>query len=130
MVALFLNSCPTDLPQNAHVSVDFLRRATGFAATKLLRLLAGIGSLGFHVRLRDEERDEHNLATAGQIVELEWHDMSAEDEVYGNATAEAEAMLSVGSSGFCAEHALEALLSLNFSQLAAATRTEEHRGAS
>ena len=126
VITLFLHACPAELPENVHMSFDLLRRVTEFTPAKLRRLLGSIGSLGFYTQLRKEERAEHDLAAGDQMVILEWHDMSTDDNISGNATGEANAVMNVGASGFCAEHALEALLLLNFSQLASATRTEDH----
>jgi hypothetical protein len=128
VITLFLNACTVELPDNVHMSLDLLRRITGLSPGKLRRLLGGVGSLGFHVSLYNEDSDPHELARSDQMVSLEWHDMSMDERIGGNSTEEALAVLSVGASGFCAEHGVEALMLLNFSQLATSTRIEEHDG--
>jgi TIR domain-containing protein len=121
VVTILLHGCPTELPDNMHINLDLLRRLTGFVPGKLLRLLSGLGSLGFYVGLRDEEGNTDDLASQAKLVALEWHDMTTNEKLAGNATREASAAISAAASGLCEECAIDHLLRLDFSQLARVT---------
>lgn len=125
VVTIFLQGCPTELPTNVHINIDLLRRLTGFAPGKLLRLLSSLGSLGFYVRVCDEQGDADDLASQAKLVALEWHDMTTDEQVEGNATREANAAISAAASGLCEECALNHLLRLDFSQLARVTSEDD-----
>ena len=127
VITVFLQACPAGLPDNAHINVDLLRRYTGFPASKLLRLLGGVQSLGFYTALRDEH-DDNSLAPQSKVVEVEWHDMTADHEISGNATLDAATVLALAADGLCEECAIERLLRLDFSQLASATREMDNHG--
>jgi hypothetical protein len=114
----FLNACPAELPENVHINIDLLRRTSGFTPSKIKRLLAGLQSLGFFTKLREDDETEGHLGRYEMVV-LEWHDMSITGR--GNATDVANAMIVGAASGYCEQHALEALTRLDFSQLAAVT---------
>lgn len=119
----FLHACPAELPENVHINIDLLRRVSGFAPSKIKRLLAGLQSLGFTVSLKEDDETEGHLGRQEKLV-LEWHDMSLEGR--GNATDIAEAMITGATAGYCEEHAVEPLKHLDFSQLAEATAVEDH----
>jgi hypothetical protein len=123
---VFFEGCPAELPENVHIDLDLLRRISGFTPNKILRLLDGLNSLGFYVDLR-EGSDHEGIGAFDRIVVIEWHDMTSDEDVAGNATLEANEMISGGMEGFCEEHALEKWRRLDFSQLASATSsTDRH----
>jgi len=127
VITVFLQACAAGLPDNAHINVDLLRRYTGFPTSKLLRLLGGVQSLGFYTTLRDGP-DDNSRASQSKVIEVEWHDMTADHEISGNATLDAATVLTLAADGLCEECALERLLRVDFSQLASATReTDNHR---
>jgi len=113
----FINGCPTELPGNVHINVDLLRRITGFAPAKIRRLLSGINSLGLFCKFQEYHGNE--------IVAVEWHDMSTDNNVGGNATVVADKMIRVAMEGYCAECGMDTLRRLDFSQLATVTKTIE-----
>jgi hypothetical protein len=84
-----------------------------------------VQSLGFYTTLRDEH-DDHGLAAKGKVVAVEWHDLTADDEICGNATLDAATVLALAADGLCEECATERLLRLDFSQLASAIREVDH----
>jgi len=121
--AIFHYACPSGPRRNVHVNLDFLRRVMGFPQAKIIRIVDGIASLGFIYRLKTQHHDATNHKS--EVLFLEWADNRVDDDVLGNATAEAEAMLSVASEDFCDKHALEMLMRLDFSQLSSATRRKD-----
>jgi hypothetical protein len=126
VITVFWQACPAGLPDNAHMNVDLLRRYTGFPPSKLLRLLGAVQSLGFYTTLRDG--DDHSDAAQRKVIQVEWHDLSTDDEISGNATLDAATVLALAVDGLCEECAFERLLRLDFSQLASATREADNHG--
>ena len=122
---IFLDGCPAELPENKHINIDLLRRCTGFTPSKIKRLLGKLQSLGFYTSLRDDDETDSRHIVKAQMIVLEWHDLNAAHP--GNATDVANAMIVGATDGYCAEHGLEALDRLDFSQLATATtEIDEH----
>lgn len=99
----FMSGCPADLPDNIHINVDLLRRITGFAPTKIHRLISGLSSLGFKFSYRAHHDPEADDSFGnGRTIEIEWHDMSVDNNIFGNATAVANAMI-LGAIEDCCE---------------------------
>ena len=123
---LLLHGCPSELPDNVHINIDLLRRVTGFAPGKAIRLLSGLQSLGFFARVR-EEQDHDGCLGSSRFIVLEWHDLSTDMDVGGNATHAASAAVDAVGEDYCEEHALDALRRLDFAQLATATKRKDSR---
>jgi hypothetical protein len=123
VISLFLHTCVAELPENVHANTDLLRRLTGFPEGKIVRLLGGLRSLGFYARVRKRGGHDDYLG-ATHRAELEWHDLSVDDDVGGNATHVAHDLILTASDGCCEQCALEPLIRLDFSQLASATKRE------
>jgi hypothetical protein len=122
----FIYGCPAELPHNMHINIDLLRRITNFAPTKNLRLARGLSSLGFNVKDRDNHKHpEKGSLGSGRVIVIEWHDMSVDKDIYGNATAVATAMIRCAIEDCCEECGMKKLRELDFSQLASATKTIE-----
>lgn len=122
----FTHKCPAELPNNIHINVDLLRRITNFAPTKILRLTSGLSSLGFNVKYRaHHDHSEEGSLEKGRVIVIEWHDMSVDKDIYGNATAVANAMIMCAIEDCCEECGMKKLQRLDFSQLATATTTIE-----
>ncbi|MEW6058402.1 MAG: TIR domain-containing protein [Bdellovibrionota bacterium] len=117
---IFEYGCPAELPENIHINIDFLQRIAGLPVSRISRVLKGISSLGFKTEFRN-----HNLHDTGdsneKVIVLEWHDMSTNNDVWGNATGEVDEMIKCATDGYCEEHSLEGLRNLDFSQLSSAT---------
>lgn len=82
LVTAFRLGCPTELPDDIHVSVDLLRRETDTAPAEIVELLRGLGSLGVEVSLRkghDDDDDE-------EMVVIEWHDRTIYDDEIADPT--------------------------------------------
>jgi hypothetical protein len=114
--------CPTELPANIHVSVDFLKRCTGFPAANIKRLLTGMGSLGITCHVLDSSH--HDSVTEGEMVYLEWDILSLAD--YGGEAIDVCFEIVHIVMKHCGEtHGMDALLRGDFSQLSSATSTEQ-----
>src|SRR5262249_22562960 len=61
----------------------------------------------------------------GKLVVIEWHHLTTNEELGGNATLEASDMVAEGAAGYCEEYALEKLRRLDFSQLAYPTSSPD-----
>ena len=66
IIQLFQHTCTADLPRNVHMNVDLLARLTGVSEGKLLRLFAGLRSLGFYTRCFNWRVKRSRLARAVQ----------------------------------------------------------------
>ena len=77
IIQLFQQTCPADLPKNVHMNIDLLCRLTGFSTNKLMRLFAGLRSLGFYTQFRRQRQNKHHIGE-DKIVVVEWHDMSGD----------------------------------------------------
>jgi hypothetical protein len=115
---VFLNCCPSQLPDNVHINLDLLRRITDMAPSERLDLLKGLASLDFETELRSES-DE------GDVIVIRWFDRAiykgkdfAEDLFEdGNATELMSEMLEVVTNVDCNQCASDALEHLDFSEL-------------
>jgi hypothetical protein len=114
----FTNACPAELPENVHISVDYLRRITGIPVAKLKKLLFGIRSLGFYVTIRqnDDPEDGHSNQP---VFALEWHNMSLVES--GNFTGLANDIVDCTTDEYCQVHGREMFARLDFGQLATST---------
>jgi hypothetical protein len=125
VLGTFLHSCSAELPDNVHASVDLLRRVTGFSEGKIMRVAGGLRSLGVYAQFREEHEHDDYLGQSKTLV-LEWHDLSANLNIGGNATGTALDVLTTASDSYCADHAMPTLQRLDFSGLATAT-SRPHR---
>ncbi len=124
VLRVFLNACDEDLPRNVHISLDLLRRLTGFPRNKIVRLASGLRSLGIYAQIRERAHDRY----LGELptLDLEWHDLSSDS---ANATSQARTILMAASQGHCDECGFELVHGLDFSQLASSTkRRHRHAG--
>jgi TIR domain len=131
---VFHHSCPSELPENVHLSLDLLRRETGLPPSELVSILRGLASLGFETELRDED-EEHGES---DIIVVQWHDMTVSNDEYGdgmfgdgNATLLLSNMIDLELDNFCFGCTPDALQRfaerLDFSALSTATlETRRH----
>ena len=121
---IFLSGCPSELPQNIHISLDLLRRMTKIGPTAAVRAVSKLQSLGFQWQLRARHDDDEDDPT----LVLEWHDLRIHDEqsiADSNGTHIANAMFRLVAEGRCAGCVRGALNALDFGQLASSTRVSE-----
>ena len=127
VLSLIRFGCPDDLPENIHISTDFLHRLTCKSVARLKRLLGGVRSLGFRCSFRestDEEVDVHGTLLGDYyLFELNWVDLSDESEY--PALLVAHEMVMGATENYCEEHGGKSLDRLDFSQLANATASKE-----
>jgi hypothetical protein len=124
IVQLFLHGCIADLPKNIHINADLLARLTGFSEGKLVRLFAGLRSLGFYSRSFKRGKDRRHIGE-DRIIEVEWHDMYTDSGTLGNATDVAYHMMNLTDFAHCDNCALATLRRLDFSHLSSSTLTME-----
>ena len=111
---LFTRGCPSELPDNIHISQDFLSRLTGFTIRKLRRILGAISSLGFYTT-ECQGFDEDKHLGEGKLFVLEWHDTRVEG--MGNATGVADEIIKLVAMNHCNVCAVESLRRLDFRAL-------------
>lgn len=113
--SFFVRGCPAELPDNVHISKDYLARVTNKSVEDVRQLLGELRSLGFFTKeRRDNEHDEY--LGESEVFVLEWHDMRV-DAGLGNATDVARKIVDLVAESFCEEHAKETLMRLDFSRL-------------
>lgn len=120
---IFLHCCPAELPENVHINVDLLRRIANMSSARMKRILAGLVSLGFECSIREDPDEEHGIGKPQSILVLEWHLMAV--LAGGNYTGFAKELIDAATDGYCEDHAREALLRLDFCQIASATTTAD-----
>src|SRR5260221_127465 len=101
---IFLFGCPHDLPRNAHIEVDLLRRITGLSIPALRSNLKGLTSLGFDVSF---PRGKTGLL---QVV---WTCRSSDPQSLALAethTGIANSMIDIVTAHYCSEHGLQMLM--------------------
>lgn len=119
----FRYGCPTELPDNIHISIDLLRRVSGMPPSRAVRVLSSIGSLGVESKVR---RATRRGDSEGDVVVVRWHDASIEnDSSDSNATGIACAVIDGALEGYCPSCGTEHLKRMDFSQLATATAGKE-----
>lgn len=119
---IFKSGCPSELPENIHIDIDLLRRYSGFAPSKIKRLMGNLQSLGFNSKIREDTETERCLGQQKTLV-VEWHDMSVGQ--VGPATDIATAMIGLVTEGYCEEHGYRAFERLDFGQLSSATHEKD-----
>lgn len=119
---VFWCGCPTELPDNVHINLDYLRRVTGMSPVRCMRLLKAIGSLGFESKIRRGRKGDRE----GDVIVVEWHDGRVSRlDPNPNATEVANAVVSCAVDDFCYECGADQLTRLDFSQLARSTSGRE-----
>jgi hypothetical protein len=117
-------ACGDELPDNVHFEMDLLCRHTGFAASKIERLLGGVNSLGFESSFRQARnaKKASRLGTSKQIV-FKWHYLSTIHG--GNCTQVAFEMVHGISHLHCESCGDKVLKRLDFSQLASVLTSKD-----
>ena len=122
---IFQHCCPAELPEKVHIDLDLLRRIEGMSVAKIKRILAGISSLGFECNVRDGHDEDRSIGEPQPILVLEWHWRSI--SMGGNYTEIAHEIVDCATEGYCEEHGQDALLRLDFCQLATyTTELDQH----
>jgi hypothetical protein len=109
---IFLNGCPSDLPENIHIESKHLERLSKISKNNLEKILKNISSEGFFFH-------KNSVPEHGETLFIEYHCLEASNP--GNATGIFSILVSAASKNFCGEHALEKLIKLNFMQLCSLT---------
>ena len=83
MSQFLVHACPTELPGNLHVSLNYLSRLTGLDSGQLKAALGAVAPLGYTVRLRPEEHEDASVLGDDEFAVLEYgtlHVLPHEDE--------------------------------------------------
>lgn len=129
---VFDNGCPGHLPKAIHISLDLLHRVTGFPRSRVLRVLAGMESLGFHCQARPTTRNDHHRSSRSDTIVkfgftvnlVEFADLS--DKPY--STDVAAAMIHVIREHNCDACGRKLFMRGDFSPLCSVTAVaEKHR---
>lgn len=111
---IFLNGCPSGLPENIHINADYIQRLTGYSLEKILMLLSNVECLGFKIRINDVENENYMSGTM-KIIAIEWYDNSVDG--YGNCTDVLAKMFESFARLCCPNCRRAALERLDFSSL-------------
>jgi hypothetical protein len=117
---MFIYGCPTDLPDNVHVSPDFLRRISGLPTSQSVRELRRIGSLGYELKVR-----KRRYGRLDPTISLSFYMRRAAYDGPVNATGTIDEMINCLQGEYCAHCVRAAVLRGDFSALATATRKPE-----
>ncbi len=112
--------CPTDLPNNVHISTDFIRRVSGLPVSQCIRELRKIQSLGYETKVRKRKHGRGD-----PTIELSFHPRRVSYDGPDNAAGTLEEMMSCLRDDYCDECARAAFLRGDFSALATATKRPE-----
>lgn len=80
---IFLNGCPSGLPENIHINADYIQRLAGYSLEKILMLLSNVECLGFKIHIDDEE-NENYMSGVMKVITVRWYDHTVDG--YGNCT--------------------------------------------
>jgi len=124
---LFMEGCPSKLPDNVHVSLDLMRRATGMPPAEIRDTLRGLSSLG--VEVRDYQSDEHEDE---DMIEIQWENRIEYDDPdqdafsLERATDVARAVMRGASAEMCRECAMGAIARLDLAELSSVVEPKSH----
>ncbi|MCW2762786.1 MAG: hypothetical protein JWR85_2987 [Marmoricola sp.] len=127
LLDLFWEGCPSKLPDNVHVSLDLMRRATGMPTAEIRDTLRGLSSLG--VEVRDYQSDEHEDE---DMIEIQWENRIEYDDPdqdafsLERATDVARAVMLGASAEMCRECATGAIARLDFAELSSVVEPKSH----
>lgn len=128
LMHVFVLGCPSELPDNLHVSMNMLSRSTGLRPTKIKRLLGGLAALGYPARVRQQEHDDSSELGHDEYLVIQYFNLTVldNDDLIENLGVETDteflsAIVDVLTDDFCPEHALECLARGDLSQLSSAT---------
>ncbi|MFF3951542.1 toll/interleukin-1 receptor domain-containing protein [Streptomyces sp. NPDC001902] len=117
---IFLNGCPSEMPENIHIELDLVRRELGLPFQEAIDKLRRLASLGFEIETRNGEDHEFEL-----VVALNWEDrsMDSQDDPYADkySTLVADKILDVGVGHRCHTCSRNCIESLDFSNLSSTT---------
>ena len=118
VVNVFTYGCPTELPANMHISLDFLKRETGFSISKIRHLAAGLEALGFECSVRQNSRKHRKsgkLTHTGPTLAIGFDDRTVSH--VGEATDVVQAMFQGIAESYCPCCSPKVLLKGDFSAL-------------
>lgn len=113
---IFLNGCPSQMPENMHIELDIVRRELGLPFQEAIQKLRGLSTLGFDIETREGADHEFEL-----IVAVRWDDrsMASHDDPYAEeySTLVVDKILDVGTGDGCESCFRNSIEHLDFSDL-------------
>lgn len=124
VLMILANGCPHDLRQNVHIELDVLADKTGLSAEEIGELLVGMDACVFEALVGDADVlstiSKSHDTQSHEFVGLSWSEPSDSRRTAG-MTIPYE-MVSLVVQKYCEEHGMNVLETLDFSQLAEASR--------
>jgi len=117
LASIFIYGCPADLPKNMHISADLLRRILNLPASRCLRELQRLDSLGFTTTISRRKADP--------AIKLSFHCRGIGYDGPDDETGTVDSMIGCLTDDYCHACALKAILKGDFSALASITRKPE-----
>ena len=115
---IFTNGCPGELPENVHINLDLLRRASGMSPARSRKIVGQIRSLGFESYVREDSETEGRLGKHEMLV-VEYNVLSG--DYFEPGALLASRVIGFATDAYCEQHALEAFQRLDFHQLSTST---------
>jgi hypothetical protein len=117
---IFLNGCPSQMPENIHIELEIVRRELGIPFQESIEKLRGLSTLGFNIETREGSDHESEL-----VVVVEWEDrsMASHGDPYAEecSTFVADKIFDVGTGDSCNTCFKNCIEFLDFSTLSSAT---------
>jgi len=122
ILLIFTQGCPHDLPKNIHIALDLLRRLTQWKPSRLRRTLGNLQSLGCSVEVKAQAEVQAANREYDGYIYVRWGTWSKPIEKLArlknsNFTGVAHTMIWLVQENYCAEHGIQKLMDLNFSDL-------------
>jgi hypothetical protein len=114
------NTCPAGPPDNVHLNIELLSRASGLSVEQIESVFARLDCLGFVSRIYKEKNHKDNLCKAKNIIEIEYRPMLVDTEKE-NGTYVMAAIGEILTSNLCPECSKNAFERLDFSILSRLT---------
>lgn len=129
---VLVHGCPSELPDNLHISMNYLRRLSHLDSSHLKAVLGDLAPLGFTTRLRQQEHEDSTILGHDEYAVLQYAALRALDEGdeienlgFSTETEFLAELASVFTSDYCPEHAVHYLSRGDLSQLSNATSRKE-----
>jgi hypothetical protein len=117
--AVLQNGCPVELPTNLHMSLDLLRRETGWPIVRVKEVLSGLRALGVTCSERDELHDEeHDHHWRGPDKQLVFEFTPLSTPTAGVPSADVPYMMvKVLREYYCGVHTFQSIQNADFGTL-------------
>lgn len=117
---IFLNGCPSQMPENMHIELEIVRRELGLPFQESIDKLRGLSTLGFDIETREGSDHESELVA---VVKWEDRSIASHGDPYAEdySTLVADKIIDVGTGDSCNTCFKNCIEFLDFSNLSSAT---------